>query len=431
MDKVVVAAAQQQFRIYGEVESFRQDVYRFLRLAANKGARLVVFPELSGAMLATPLMSGIGVGFLRAMQQGEEQGASWWARARGGLAATAGKPFRGSLRVRLDRLLEREPGRLRALYEEVFSRAAREWGVTIVAGSSYLVEEGHRLNLAMVFGPDGSLLGAQAKVHLHSMDEGLAGPGENFAVVSTPTARVGVLFGTDALYPEAGRILALQGAEVLVCLAACPGRLLAQKIRHAFEARVQENHTFGVVTFLVGKNYLQREPGRDFVGRSAVLAPAEMTPRGTGVLVELGTEHGQGIVAGALDFDLLSQVRALSETPVRKAMRTDIFARHLVPFYTSGQSLQEAARQAVLGVPVAPAPSEEVEIPVLEETAPAPEEEVPPEGLPSAAEEAPWPQEEWEPWGVADTPLEETPEEGGGEEAEPPPGDEWLEDERR
>lgn len=422
MDKVVVAAAQQQFRIYGEVESFRQDVYRFLRLAANKGARLVVFPELSGAMLATPLMSGLGVGFLRAMQQGEEQGASWWARARGGLAATAGKPFRGSLRSRLDRLLEREPGRLRALYEEVFSRAAREWGVSIVAGSSYLVEGGRRLNLAMVFGPDGILLGTQAKVHLHGMDEGLAQPGDDFAVVTTPTARVGVLFGTDALYPEAGRILALQGAEVLVCLAACPGRLLAQKVRHAFEARVQENHTFGVIAFLVGKNHLQREPGRDFMGRSAVLAPAEMTPRGTGVLVELGTEQGQGIVAGALDFDLLSQVQALSETPVRRAMRMDVFARHLPAFYQSGSTLQEVARRAARGEPVAVGPA----LPV-EEPAPS-AEEVP------VGEETSWPLEEevWQPWGeVSITPSEEAPGEAEGEEAEPFPGDAWPEEDER
>lgn len=390
MDKVPVAAAQQQFRIYGEVEAFRQDVYRFLRLAANKGARLVVFPELAGVALAAPLMSGFGLSLLRAVEQGDQQGASWWARARGGLAATAAKPFLGSFRARLSRLLEREPERLRSLYVEVFSRAAREWGLTLVAGSTYLVDGGQRLNQALVFGPDGSLLGAQAKVHLHPGEGGLAQPGDDFQAITTPVARVGILFGTDALYPEVGRILALQGAEVFVCLAACPGRLLAQKVRLAFEARVQENQAFGVIAYLVGKNHLQpQDPTPDFVGRSAVLAPCEMTPRGTGVLVELGTEQGPGIVASTLDFDLLGQVQALSEIPVRRAMRMDVFARRLPAFYQSGQALHEAAQRAVL-----PAPTETPEaLGPLGRTG-----SLAPEGLPHAVERQPWPAEEG--WGM-------------------------------
>jgi len=420
VDKVTVVAAQQQFRIYSEVEAFRQDVYRFLRLAANKGARLVVFPELAGVALATSLMSGFGLGFLRAMEQGNEQGASWWARARSGLAATAGKPFVGSLRSRLARLLEREPDRLRSLYEEVFSRAAREWGVTIVAGSAYLVDGGQRLNQALVFGPDGSLLGAQAKVHLHPGDEGLAQPADDFRAIATPVARVGVLFGTDALYPEAGRILALQGADVFVCLAACPGRLLAQKVRQAFEARVQENQIFGAIAFLVGRNHLQpKEPAPEFVGRSAVLAPCEMTPRGTGVLVELGTEQGPGIVAGTLDFDLLGQVQALSEVPVRRAMRMDVFARHLPAFYQSGQALQEMARRAALGAPAGPP-----EAPGLPGEAGAFALAAPP-----AAEKPAWPAEE-EQGPKEGTPPEETPGEARGPE-EPPPGGGWLDEGRR
>ncbi|MGC8837412.1 MAG: nitrilase-related carbon-nitrogen hydrolase [Anaerolineae bacterium] len=421
MDKIPVAAAQQQFRIYSDVEDFRQDVYRFLRLAANKGARLVAFPEGAGVPLDPPLMSGFGLGLLRAMEQGDEQGASWWTRARGSLASTAAKPFLGSFRSRLTRLLEREPERLRSLYMEVFSRAAREWGLTLVAGSTYLVEGGQRLNQALVFGPDGSLLGTQAKVHLHPADEGLAQPGDDFQAISTPVARVGVLFGTDALYPEVGRILALQGAEVFVCLAACPGRLLAQKVRQAFEARVQENQVFGIAAFLVGKNHLQpREPGPDFVGRSAVLAPCEMTPRGTGVLVELGTEQGPGIVVGTLDFDLLGQVQALSEAPVRRAMRMDIFARHLPAFYQSGQPLQEAARRAVLAPPV--------EIPgppgLLPEA-----ERVAPEGLPPAGERPRWPAEAT--WGPEVEPQPgEAPAEAGGPEG-PPPDEGWLDEGRR
>jgi len=439
MDKVMVACAQQQMRVYDNVEAYRQDVYRFLRLAANKGARLVVFPELAGAVLASPLMSGVGLGLLRAVQKGDDRSASWWTRTRGRLAATAAGPFRGGPRGSLNRLLEKEPAALRSLYTEVFSQAAREWGVTIVAGSSYLVDpvQGTRVNEALVFGPDGSLLGSQAKVHLYAEDQELAEPGRQVQVIDTPVAHLGILFGTDALYPEMGRVLALQGAEVLVCLAACPGRLLARKVRHAFEARVQENQVFGTVAFLVGKNHLGQVHKEDLVGQSAVLVPWELSPRGTGVLVELGTENREGIVSGILDFDLLGQVRALTDTPVRRAMQADVFAQYLPAFYQSGQTLQEAARAAALPE-VPPAPEERE--PLLPEVA-APEamEEEPSfptwpqaegeaaligelEGLEEvslgeAAEAPTEPEEQWEPW--REQQPSEPPEEGTEEEEGP------------
>ncbi|MGQ9586490.1 MAG: nitrilase-related carbon-nitrogen hydrolase [Anaerolineae bacterium] len=423
MDKISVACAQQQARLYDDVEMYRQDLHRFLRLAANKGARLLVFPELAGTMLSTLLMSGVGLGLLRAVQKGSEQGASWWARARAGLAATAAGPFRGGLRSSLDRLLEKEPDALRSLYMDVFSRAAREWGLTIVAGSSYLVDSalGARTNEALVFGPDGALLGSQAKIHLYPEDQGLAEPGREVRAIDTPVARIGVLFGTDALYPEMGRTLALQGAEVLICLAACPGRLLARKVRHAFEARVQENQTFGAIAFLVGKNLLGLARKDDYVGRSGVLVPWEMSPRGTGILVELGTEQGQGIVAGTLDFDLLGQARALTDTPLRRALRADVVAPYLTAFYQSGQTLQEAARLSARGEALRPAEEAVPTFPEMEEEAPpvpvTPEGEA--EVFPSeewaipeekvGPEEAPAEPEEWAPW--RERPPEPTEEE--------------------
>ncbi len=100
-------------------------------------------------------------------------------------------------------------------------------------------------------------------------------------MVVTPIGRLGILLGEEALYPEAGRVLAYQGAEILVTLAATGNEVLAAYVRGATLARAQENQCFALTSFLVGKNYLAADEGdaAEFVGKSGIYAPLEMTPR--------------------------------------------------------------------------------------------------------------------------------------------------------
>ena len=51
--------------------------------------------------------------------------------------------------------------------------------------------------------------------------------------MDTPVGRLGLLFGEEALYPEAGRVLAYQGAELLVILGATTDEVTASYIRQA------------------------------------------------------------------------------------------------------------------------------------------------------------------------------------------------------
>ncbi len=54
MPKLVVASVQQQMRLFESLDEYRKELNRFLYLARAKGARLVVFPALTGVMAATP-----------------------------------------------------------------------------------------------------------------------------------------------------------------------------------------------------------------------------------------------------------------------------------------------------------------------------------------------------------------------------------------
>lgn len=91
--------------------------------------------------------------------------------------------------------------------------AARR-GTHIVAGIPAI--EGRRLiNRAVLIGPEG-VIGSYRQVHA---DPALGwGPGgDSFPVFDLPFGRVAMLLGEDLLYPEAGRMVARQGVDLVAC----------------------------------------------------------------------------------------------------------------------------------------------------------------------------------------------------------------------
>lgn len=66
------------------------------------------------------------------------------------------------------------------------------------------------------------VLGRQRKVHLPPTERFAYRPGDGFAAFDTAAGRIGMLVCYDKLFPEAARALALDGAEIVACLAAWP-----------------------------------------------------------------------------------------------------------------------------------------------------------------------------------------------------------------
>jgi predicted amidohydrolase len=69
---------------------------------------------------------------------------------------------------------------------------------------------------------DGRVLGLHRKVHLPQREDDSYGAGDTFAAFDTPVGRMGLLICYDKAFPESGRTLALDGAEVVACLSAWP-----------------------------------------------------------------------------------------------------------------------------------------------------------------------------------------------------------------
>ncbi|CRM75466.1 carbon-nitrogen hydrolase family protein [Pseudomonas fluorescens] len=123
-------------------------------------------------------------------------------------------------------------------YQVLFGGLAKEFGVTLVAGSIALpnpsvtlgqlqVGHGALYNVSVVFAADGLPLGQPQRQLYPIYDErGFIEPGDEniVSVVDTPAGRLGVLIGSDSWYPDNYRKLNEQGAQLIAVPAYVTGR---------------------------------------------------------------------------------------------------------------------------------------------------------------------------------------------------------------
>ena len=370
MERLIVACVQQRMRLPETLADYGEDLRRFLRIAVTKRARLVVFPELGGVMVTPPLLQDTRSNLLKRADRGMRRRASFSQRLTGLFAYYMAGLLGADLRKNMAALLDVAANDVWQAYSDLFGGLAREFGLTIVAPSAYLPDpvDGVIRNLAAVFGPSGERLGYQTKVMLHPADEALARPGSAWDVIATEAGSLGLILGGDVLYPEVGRLLAYQGAEILIVMGACPTVELYQKVRTGALARMQDNQIFGIVSFLVGENVLAHSQKEPFVGRSAILAPQELTPRSNGVMVEMGNQRSEGVLTAELDLVALKNLWESSDTPVRKTLPLEQAGQVLAKLYQKLQTLPRIGRETArpemtiaepsLGQPVLPAPKE-------------------------------------------------------------------------
>lgn len=104
---------------------------------------------------------------------------------------------------------------------DFYSRLAREEDVVIVTSLFERRAAGLYHNTAVVFERDGSIAGKYRKMHIPDdpayYEKFYFTPGDlGFEPIETSVGRIGVLVCWDQWYPEAARLMALRGAELLV-----------------------------------------------------------------------------------------------------------------------------------------------------------------------------------------------------------------------
>lgn len=93
----------------------------------------------------------------------------------------------------------------------------------MVVCAGYCEADGDRRYNSVVCVGDGRVLGNHRKVHQPLRENASYASGDSFAAFDTPVGRIGLLICYDKAFPEAARALALDGAEIIVCVSAWPG----------------------------------------------------------------------------------------------------------------------------------------------------------------------------------------------------------------
>jgi predicted amidohydrolase len=357
MEGITVACIQNRMSIPATREEFEAEARRYLRQAQSKAAQITIFPELSGVMLAPPLISGFKLGFVKRADQAKQPSAGFLSRGLGSVSQAAAGALGGGFRGSVSRLLRKNSDALRDLYFDVFGSLAREFGTAIIGGSLYLydTETDSLRNRAYMIDADGEVLGFQDKFNIASDEEDLASPGSDLRAFQTRFGRLGLLIGRDIVYPELARLLTIQGVDLIVGIAASPGTAQARVLRSALALRAEENQVFTAACFLLGPNYLGKDSREEYFGQSAIMAPISLTERGDGLLVQAGTERSESMIAANLSIEALHDLHQTSRFRPRQEMNLGNLGPVLADLYQQGLTIEQAIERAIAG-PAEPEP---------------------------------------------------------------------------
>lgn len=227
-------------------------------------------------------------------------------------------------------LAEPIPGPTSAALQAV----AQRLGVVVVASLFERRAAGIYHNTAIVVDADGTLLGAYRKMHIPDdpsyYEKFYFTPGDlGFRRFSTQVGEVGVLVCWDQWFPEAARLTALAGAEIL-CYPTAIGWHPAEKAEWGARQldswrTIQRSHAIanGVFVAVPNRVGLERDPGLptsagiEFWGSSFIADPS-------GQILAQGGQVEEEIVLAHCDLDLVEQTR--QHWPFLRDRRLDAYA---------------------------------------------------------------------------------------------------------
>lgn len=230
---VRVACVQYQMRRVANFGEFARQVEYFCNVAAGYRADFILLPELFTSQLLTHLDALTGMEGIR-------------------------------------RLADLTPQFL-----ELMTSIAKKHGATVIAGSTPVWEGDTLMNVAHVCLPDGSVV-ARPKLHITPAERrgwGISG-GNVLGTIDTPKAKIGVLVCYDVEFPEAARLLADEGAEIIFVPFSTDNLQGYLRVRYCAHARAIENQVYVAMAGNVGN--LPDVPNMEVhYAQAAVLTPAD------------------------------------------------------------------------------------------------------------------------------------------------------------
>ena len=213
-----------------------------------------------------------------------------------------------------------------------FSTLAKELGIVLVTSLFERRAPGLYHNTAVVFEADGSIAGQYRKMHIPDdpgyYEKFYFTPGDlGFNPIDISVGRLGVLVCWDQWYPEAARLMALAGAELLIYPTAIgwnPQDTLEeqQRQRDAW-ITVQRGHAVANGLPLIAVNRVGVESAPDGSGQQQFWGSSFVAgPQGE-ILAQAGTDQDQVLII-TIDRDRSEEVRRI--WPFLRDRRIDAYA---------------------------------------------------------------------------------------------------------
>lgn len=208
---------------------------------------------------------------------------------------------------------------------EALSKLARAKEIVVVASIFEKRSAGLYHNSAVVIDADGALVGKYRKMHIPDdplyYEKFYFAPGDlGFPSFQTRYAKIAVLICWDQWFPEAARLAALSGAEILFYPTAIgwiprEPRFVARSQRQAWEL-IQRSHAVANGVYVAVANRVGREGKIKFWGNSFVAAPF-------GEIVARGSSEREEVVIARCDLAKIAETR--ESWPFLRDRRVDAY----------------------------------------------------------------------------------------------------------
>lgn len=209
-------------------------------------------------------------------------------------------------------------------FTELLKELAVRYGITIIGGSHPVLRDGKVYNIAFVALPDGTIV-EQPKLHITPTERkwwGISG-GHELKVIDTPKARIGILICYDVEFPEAPRLLADHGAEIIFVPFCTDTRQGYLRVRYCAQARAIENQVYLALAGNVGN--LPDVSNLDInFAQAAVFTPSDFAFARDGIAAEADSNEETVLVCD-LDLDDLHDSRTTGTVTPRIDRRPDLF----------------------------------------------------------------------------------------------------------
>jgi predicted amidohydrolase len=279
-----IAAVQYRTQPLANKQTFWDHIRHQVHQAKEQGVKLIVFPEyLTANLLAlAPVMSTLDA-----------------------------RPY-------LDQFTDE--------YIETFTQMSRDTGVTILGGTHIYKEKGRYYNGAFLFDPYGHV-NIQKKVHLTPEERKSweLSHGDDFAVFDTEAGRAAILICYDIEFPEGARIVADQGADMILCPSYTDAAAGYYRVRFCSQARAIENQLYVALSGIISE--MPGIPQIDVgYSQAGIFTPCDHPFPADGILA-LGRGDGTMMVTHELDLQLLRENRTHGQVSPYYDRRPEVYSR--------------------------------------------------------------------------------------------------------